>query len=191
MRDNDWEDVHHQLADIRKDIREFRHELDKILHLLRELLHQGEPQLSSIAIAFGTVASPQGANMTKIGVPAGFTEGPVTLTVAGQTVQAIVDGYDQFGNSMPTDGSFTMPTATWSIDNPSFATSTPNTDGSTTVAAVASGVANLSAALSSAEGLALTDTEVVTVAIPVTPPPASVLSSVKVAFGTPSASTRR
>jgi hypothetical protein len=186
MRENEWEDI----RKIQEDVRYLLREQDKMRSilfeqgtLLEQVIEQVSPRLTSIVISF---AQPQGDSMS---APTGFTEGPVTLVTAGQTVQAIVDGYDQFGNSMP--AGFVMPTATWTVDNPSFATSTPNADGSTTVAAVADGVANLSVTLTSAEGLALTDTEAITVAIPVTPPPVSVLSSVKVAFANAPVSARR
>lgn len=51
-----------------------------------------------------------------------------------------------------------------------------------TVTSKESFAANITASLTTAEGLALTDTEAVTVAIPVVPPPTPVLSSIKVAF---------
>ena len=105
------------------------------------------------------------------------TAGPVTLTTAGQQVTASVLGFDQFGN--PFTG--TMPTATLSSDDTAQAiVQFDPTTGLTT--AVANGVANITASLTTAEGLALTDTEAVTVAIPVVPPPTPVLSSIKVAF---------
>ena len=105
------------------------------------------------------------------------TPGPVTLTTAGQQVTASVLGFDQ--NGQPFTG--TMPTAALSSDDTAQAIVTfdPAT-GLTT--AVANGVANITANLITAEGLALTDTEAVTVAIPVVPPPTPVLSSIKVAF---------
>lgn len=105
------------------------------------------------------------------------TAGPVTLTSAGQQVTASVLGYDQFGQ--PFTGA--MPAATLSSDDTASAIVTfdPAT-GLTT--AVANGVANITATLTTAEGLSLTDTEAVTVAIPVVPPPTPVLSSIKVAF---------
>ena len=103
------------------------------------------------------------------------TPGPVTLTTAGQQVTASVVGFDQFGNEF----TGTIPPATLSSDDTAGAIVTfdPAT-GLTT--AVGNGVANITAALTTAEGLALTDTEAVTVAI--APPPTPVLSSIKVAF---------
>ena len=112
-----------------------------------------------------------------MGNPVAGVAGPVTLTAVGQQVTASVLGFDQFGQ--PFLG--TMPPATLSSDDSAQAIVTFDpTTGLTT--AVANGVANITAALTTAEGVALTDTEAVTVAIPVTPPPPQVLSSIKVAF---------
>ena len=138
--------------------------LKEMVRLLRKLVKEEEPAtLTSIKIKF------QGVSMA--------TAGPVTLTSAGQQVTASVLGYDQFGQ--PFTGA--MPAATLSSDDTASAIVTfdPAT-GLTT--AVANGVANITATLTTAEGLSLTDTEAVTVAIPVVPPPTSVLSSIKVAF---------
>ena len=101
------------------------------------------------------------------------TPGPITLTTAGQTVTASVVGFDQFGN--PWTGA--IPTPTFADDNPAAATCAP---ASGLVTAVADGVANITASLTTAEGLALTDTEAVTVVI--NPPPTPVLITIKVAF---------
>lgn len=131
--------------------------------LLERILHAVEPRvLTSIKIKF------QGAIM------ATPVAGPVTLTAVGQTVTASVLGFDQFGN--PFTG--TIPTPTLSSDDTAGAIATfdPATG---LVTAVANGVANITASLTTAEGLALTDTESVTVAIPVVAP---VLTTIKVAF---------
>jgi hypothetical protein len=98
--------------------------------------------------------------------------GPITLTAAGQTANAVILGFDQFGN--PFNGP--IPTATWSGDNDAAATID---SASGLVTAVANGVANVKGSLTTAEGLSLSDTETVTVAIPVETP---VLTSIKVAF---------
>lgn len=136
------------------------------LRLLRVIAAEvAPPKLSSIQIQFS-----KGTNHMP-------TAGPITLTTAGQQVTASVLGFDQFGN--PFTG--TMPTATLSSDDTAQAIVTFDpTTGLTT--AVANGVANITASLTTAEGLVLTDTEAVTVAIPVVPPPTPVLSSIKVAF---------
>ena len=104
------------------------------------------------------------------------TIGPVTLTSVGQVATASVVGFDQFGNPMP--ASFVMPSITWTDDDAAGAIVTLDAVAGT-VTAVANGVANLTASVTSAEGLALSDTETVTVAIPVAVP---VLSSIKIAF---------
>lgn len=122
------------------------------------------PVLNSIQIHFS------GENMQAVA-------GPITLTTAGQVVTASVLGFDQFGQ--PFTG--TMPAATLSSDDATGAiVAFDPATGQTT--AVANGVANITATLTTAEGLALTDTEAVTVAIPVVPLPTPVLSSIKVAF---------
>lgn len=104
------------------------------------------------------------------------TPGPVTLTFAGQQVAGTIIGYDQSGNVWLGE----IPPVAYSIDNPEVATSEPRQDGvSTVVTAVDNGVANLTATVSS-EGLILTNTETVTVAIE--SPPAPVLSAIQIAF---------
>ena len=138
---------------------------ERIIRLLCLIAKEVEPPfLASIQIQFS-----KGTSMA--------TAGPVTLTAVGQQVTASVLGFDQFGQ--PFTG--TIPAASFSSDDTAQAIVTfdPST-GLTT--AVANGVANITASLTSAEGLALTDTEAVTVAIPIVPPPTPVLSSIKVAF---------
>lgn len=108
-------------------------------------------------------------------------QGPVTLA-SGQSTVATVLYFDQTGAPMPS--TFVPPAVTFAIDNSAVASSTPGADGqSDTVAYVSAGVANLTASVTSAEGLALTDTETVTCSPVVLPPP--VLSSIKVSFSTP------
>jgi hypothetical protein len=140
--------------------------LAEILGVLRDIRREvAPPRLTTIRINF------QGEEMATIG--------PVTLTTAGQSVTASIAGFDQFGN--PWTG--VIPPVTYTIDNPSVATSTPNADGLTDgVVAVANGVANLTATLTTAEGLALTDTETVTVAISGGGGGTPVLSSIKIQF---------
>lgn len=106
------------------------------------------------------------------------TAGPVTLTSVGQTVMASVVGFDQFG--APFTGSIPTPTFTSSDTAQAIVTFDPSTG---LVTDVANGVANITATLTTAEGLSLTDTEAVTVANTAAPPPPTpVLSSIKVAF---------
>lgn len=154
----------HQLAQIIAQNDVMIGQNHRIIHLLRIIAAEVEPPfLSAIQLQF------RGKDMA--------TPGPVTLTSAGQQVTASVVGFDQFGQ--PFTG--TIPTPTFSSDDTAGAIVTfdPAT-GLTT--AVANGVANITASLTTAEGLALTDTEAVTVAIPIVPPPTPVLSSIKVAF---------
>jgi hypothetical protein len=145
--------------------------LDEILEqqretnrLLRRLVKDEEPSvvLTRIKIQF------QGAIM------ATPVAGPVTLTAVGQTVTASVLGFDQFGN--PFTGTVPTPTFSASDTTGAIATFDPATG---LVTAVANGVDSITASLTTAEGLALSDTEAVTVAIPVVAP---VLTTIKVAF---------
>ena len=146
-----------------KLLREILETIERIEHKIEHLL---QPRLVHIKIAF------KGAIMA--------TQGPVILTTAGQVTTASINGYDQFGAAW----TGTIPPVSYAIDNTAVATSVPNADGLTdTVTAVANGVANLTASLTSAEGLPLTDTETVTVNIPAPPPPPPpVLTSIKIAF---------
>ena len=132
------------------------------LETLQEIASDLKPKLVVIKLQFS-----KGTHMP----------GPITLTTAGQTTTASVVGFDQFGN--PFTG--TIPTPTFSSDDTAGAIVTfdPATG---LVTAVANGVANITANLTTAEGTSLTDTEAVTVAIAVVPPPTPVLSSIKVQF---------
>lgn len=145
------------LEELRKNNRELR-------EIKRELSFLSEPKLSRIQLYF------QGDPMNPVA-------GPVTLTSAGQEVTASVLGFDQFGK--PWTG--TLPSFNLTSDDNlgAVATLDPATG---LVTAVANGVANITATLTTAEGATLSDTEAVTVAIPVVPPPTAVLSSIKVAF---------
>jgi hypothetical protein len=107
--------------------------------------------------------------------------GPVTLTAAGEQIEASIAGFDQYGD--PWEGA--IPPVLYSIDDSAIATSAPNSDGETDeITAVANGTANLTANLTTVEGQALTDIEQVIVNIPAPPPPPPpVLSSIKIMFG--------
>lgn len=139
---------------------------EDILQVLRKIEHNTNPRLSSIKVAFK-----KGLHMSNP------VAGPITLVAVGQQVTASVLGFDQFGQ--PFTGP--IPTPTFSSDDTSGAIVTfdPSTG---LVTDVANGVANITASLTTAEGLVLTDTEAVTVANPIAPPPTPVLSSIKVAF---------
>lgn len=125
------------------------------------------PQLTTIKLKFTT---------------GGFmAEGPVVLS-AGQSTLVSIDYFDATGNAMP--ATFVPPPATFSSDNAAIASSTDTGNGlSATVAYVSAGVANETVSLTSAEGLALTDTASVTCSPIVLPPP--VLSSIRLNFATP------
>lgn len=147
------------------------HDIEEIIHDGREIIHDVvdifSPHhhriLTSIKIQFRRYIM--------------ALAGPVTLTLAGQIVTASVLGFDQFGNP-------------WTGILPPFNLTSDDTSGAIVtldpvtgeVTAVGNGVANITATLTTAEGAPLADTEAVTVAIPVVPPPTPVLSSIKVAF---------
>lgn len=149
------------------ELHQIEKELHEIAKYLRQLAGDFAPRrLTRIRIAFREETMPQG---------------PVVLN-QGQSATATVLYFDQQGNPMPS--TFVPPSVTFAMDNPAIASSTPGSDGqSDVVAYVSAGVANLTATVTSAEGVALQDTETVT-CNPVAPP-TPVLSSVKIAFSTP------
>ena len=105
-----------------------------------------------------------------------FTPGPVSL-IDGTSTTATVIIYDQYGAAIPLPQGSTV---TYSGDNLSVATSTPNTDGVTdAIAGVGIGIEKLTVSVT-IPGVAapLTDSEVITV----TAAP-SVPTSAKLAFG--------
>lgn len=146
-------------------LHEFRH-LNQEVHELRKYFTR--PHLTSIRLTF---------SKGRHHMP---TQGPVTLA-SGQSAVATVLYFDQTGAPMPV--SFVPPAVTFAIDNSAIASSTPIDGQSDTVAYVSAGVANLTASVTSAEGLALADSETVTCSPVVLPPP--VLSSIKIAFSDP------
>ena len=154
------------------EISEYR-ELRRFPGIVRELREQARilrslhPRLTSIKIKFS-----KGDNMA---------EAPITLR-AGQSTIASIDYFDQNGQPMP--ASFVPPDVTFVIDNPAVASSTPNADKQTdTVTYVSAGTAKLSASVVSAEGVDVSDTQTVTCAPVVVPPP--VLTSIKINFSDP------
>jgi hypothetical protein len=116
------------------------------------------PYLASIKIWF------QGESMANTD--------PVTISVGAVEVATVV-GFDQNGN--PYTG--TIPTPSWSIDNPSFATiaADASNPANEDVTGVAPGVANLSASVVGPSGT-LTDSEAITVVYP------QVLTSIQIQF---------
>lgn len=156
---------------LEQSVRLEREEVGILKDIRKEL---GPRQLSSIKLAFGGI---------KMATP---VIGPVALNV-GDAVTGSVAVFDQNGNPMP--AGFVVPAVSYSMDNPAIASSTPNSDGQTdAVVALSAGVANLTASLTTAEGLTLTDTETVTVTSVVVVP---VASSIKVAFAPAAASARK
>jgi hypothetical protein len=132
------------------------------VEFLRDIKQELGPKiLSFIKIAFSTGGS--------------MALGPVLMNV-GQKTKATVKGFDQ--NGAPFSG--TIPPATYAIDNAAFDSSTPDGTNGDDLVSLSAGVANLTASLTSAEGLALTDTETVTNSAVV-----PVLSSIKIDFSTP------
>ncbi|MBO0887487.1 hypothetical protein J2P12_00140 [Candidatus Bathyarchaeota archaeon] len=105
----------------------------------------------------------------------GAMQGPVTLNV-GQKTKATVVGFDQ--NGAPFTGP--LPTPSFSIDNTSLNSGSDDGSGGFDVTSLAAGVANLTATLTTAEGIQLTDTETITnIAV------VQKLSSIKIDFSTP------
>jgi len=117
---------------------------------------------------------PQPAKLSFIKIVFGEMKmlGPVTLTV-GQKTTATVQGFDQNGAAFPID--FTANPVTWTLDNTTLDSSTPQPDQADVVASLAAGTANLTAACAG-----FTDTEQV---INVAQPPK--LASIKIDFSTP------
>lgn len=160
-------------------------------YLLAGLLHQSKinndvnhKMLRAMRLIAISVAPQAIQQLTEIklmfqikGEPPMITPGPVTLTKVGQIATAVVLGYDQLGQPFLGE----MPPSTLTCDDTTGAIVTfdPAT-GATT--AVANGTTNVNAEVTSAEGLVLSDSETVTVAITEPPPPDQVLSSIKVAF---------
>ncbi len=131
--------------------------LKSVRHIERMLAY---PRLSSFQVHF----------RRKRHMP---TPGPITLTAAGQTTTAVIaNPLDQFGQ--PFTGP--LPTATFTDDNAAAATTDPT---SGVVTAIANGTDNVTASLTTAEGVALTASGQVIVDIPVAAP---VLTSFEVQF---------
>lgn len=144
-------------------------EEDLILEAEDEILARTKPRLVCIKIKF------RRPSKTKLGETI-MAEGPLTITV-GQSTKATVDGFDQ--NGAPWTGA--IPPVTYSIDNSTLDSSTPESDNFTDdIVSLAAGTANLTASLTTVEGKALTDTETITNVAQ-----APVLSSIKINFSTP------
>ena len=133
------------------------------------------PRLGSISIQFEVSPAPGETIMAAI-------QGPVTLTTVGQVATASILYFDTTG--APMAATFVPPAVTYSVNDTAGAIEkvVDNGDGTATVTDVANGVANLTASATSAEGLAVSDTETVTVFNGTTPPPTQTLGSIKIAF---------
>lgn len=166
----------HQLDELIDQNAELIEQNRQVIRLLKRIAREDAPPvLTRIKLAF------KGASPMATAVA-----GPVILTTLGQQVIASLLGFDQFGN--PFLGP--MPPASFTSDDTAEAiVEFDPTTGLTT--AVANGVANITGSVQTtdANGNAVTlqDTEAVTVAIPVVPPPSPILSSIKVAFAPPAA----
>lgn len=108
-------------------------------------------------------------------------EGAVILTSVGQVATASILYFDTTGVPMPS--SFVPPAISYSVDDTAGAIVkvVDNGDGTATVTDVGNGVANLTASATSAEGLAVSDTETVTVNNGGVAP-GQTLGSIKIAF---------
>lgn len=116
-------------------------------------------------------------------------QGPIVLTDTNPLPVSIAVFAQDGSQFNPSDPDFAIAAALiaqvqFSIDQPSVATVGKSADGTTNqVQAVANGTANLSASVTSAEGVSLTDTDQVTVNLGNTPPPTRVAASIKIVSG--------
>ena len=154
-----------------EDANRAHHDERKELELLREQVRLAKQELEQLRIIAGELA-PRRLSSIKVQLTPGgsiMPVGPLTISV-GKTFTATVVGFDQ--NGAPFSGP--LPTPTFAVDDASIATVDPTSGAG---AALAAGVANVTGSLTSAEGLALSDTETVTVTAVV-----PVLSSIKVSL---------
>ena len=151
-------------ADLKADqkqteiLKDLQREVKKIEHKL-EKKHHPKKKLKSIQLALGDPPM----------------QGPLNITV-GQSSVASVLGFDQ--NGQPFTG--TMPAASFSVDNPAFDSVDPSTGA---IVSLAEGTATISVSMTSAEGLALSDSSQIINAP--SAPPAQVLTSIKLDFTQP------
>ena len=144
------------IGEVLREVRELRREVD-------ELRNDLKPKLVAIEIRFG-----------------GDMQGPVTLTPTTPGTTATILGFDQTG--APFTGP--MPTATFTPDVTTFCTFTPGVN-SDAILGTSNGTTNLGVSLTTAEGLALSDTsQIITSGFGVTPP-TPVLTTIKLDFTQP------
>jgi len=147
--------------------------LKQLIVLTCDLLEQGQTQIQQnrhivklLSVIAAEDAPPYLATLQLKGSPMP-TPGPITLTKQGETNQTVIVGLDQFGQ--PWTGP--IPTATYADDNPAAVT----TDANGLATAVANGTDNVTASLTTVEGLPLTATLQFIVDIPA---PVPVLTSI-------------
>lgn len=133
--------------------------IEQVEEQIEQDLHPRKSELTHVQLAFGGT----------------IMQGPLNINV-GQKTKATVLGFDQNG------AAFTgvIPAATYTIDNSALDSSTADGANGSDIVSLAAGTANLSVSLTSAEGLALSDTaQIINAAT------AQVLSSVKLDFSQP------
>jgi hypothetical protein len=135
--------------------------LKSILEVLKDIRHDLEPKLVAIEIRFF----------------GGDMQGPITLTPTTKGTTATVLGFDQTG--APFTG--VIPPVTFTPDVTTFC-SFSTSGNSDAITGTANGTTNLAASLTTAEGLALSDTTQIITSGFVSAP---VLTTVKLDFTTP------
>lgn len=147
-----------EVLDVLRKIERKENDIDRTEH---EILDKLEPRLHAIQITFH-----------------GVCMNTVTMVV-GQGVKATVTGFDQFGAAFAP-----LPTPVFAMDSANATFVADASDPATAdVTSVAAGTANLSATLTTAEGLVLSTSGAITNVT--APPPAPVLTSIQISFGTP------
>ena len=148
--------------------------LKKLIVLTCDLLDLGQTQIQQnrhivklLSVIAAEDAPPHIATIQLKGSSPMPTPGPITLTAQGETNQTVIVGLDQFGQ--PWTGP--IPAATYSDDNSAAVT----TDANGLATAVANGTDNVTASLTTVEGLALSATLQFIVDIPA---PVPVLTSI-------------
>lgn len=167
----DSEQEHRDAERAHHDAQHAHHDERRELDLLREQVRLAKQELEQLRIIAGELA-PKRLSSIKVKLSLGgiiMPVGPLTIA-AGKTFTASVVGFDQ--NGAPFSGP--LPTPSFTVDNTAAATVDAASGAGV---AVAAGVANVTGSLTSAEGLALSDTETVTVTAVV-----PVLSSIKVSL---------
>lgn len=163
-----------ELAALRREQMRLGKEQDVLLSVARQIEGRLRPRLTRIEIEFHLTGN-EDTFMAPV-------QGALLLTAVDQVATASVLGFDQVGAPMAAD--FKMPPISFSTADTAGAIVkvVNNGDGTASVTDVADGVTSLSAFLTTAEGLLISDTESVTVSNAAPPPPVQILSSIKIAF---------